>query len=241
MLVERQAGRAAEIWPPQLAAGEPHSTALALLAAVKRWLTEGGVQIVQALLHTDAQREAETLRASGFRHAADLLYLVCLDSEFPTQPPATPLRLEPCRPADHERLSRIVEATYVNTLDCPTLNGVRKVEDVLAGYRASGVFDPARWLIVCHGSDDVGCLILTAYPEHGTCELTYMGVVPAARGHAWGVDIARHAQWLTRQAGQPRLVLAVDAANGPALAAYAAIGFKAWDRRSVFLRGDGEN
>ncbi len=216
MLVERQAGNAAEIWPPQLAAEEPRGTALALLAAVTRRLADGGVRIVQALLHTDRQPEAATLREAGFIHAADLLYLVCPGSEFPTQPPPTPLRLEPCRPADRERLPRIVEATYVETRDCPALNGLRKVEEVLAGYRASGQFDPARWLIARHGSDDVGCLIVTAYPEHGTCELTYMGVLPAARGHGWGADLARHAQWLTRQAGQPRLVLAVDAANGPA-------------------------
>ena len=33
-----------------------------------------------------------------------------------------------------------------------------------------------------------------------------------------------------------RLVLAVDAANEPALRTYAAAGFQAWDRRSVFIR-----
>jgi RimJ/RimL family protein N-acetyltransferase len=30
--------------------------------------------------------------------------------------------------------------------------------------------------------------------------------------------------------------LAVDAANEPAIAAYAAAGFQAWDRRRVYLR-----
>jgi hypothetical protein len=32
------------------------------------------------------------------------------------------------------------------------------------------------------------------------------------------------------------LVLAVDAANEPAIATYAAAGFAGWDRRSVFVR-----
>ena len=31
-------------------------------------------------------------------------------------------------------------------------------------------------------------------------------------------------------------MLAVDAANSPAIAVYAAAGFEVWDRRSVFLR-----
>ena len=39
-----------------------------------------------------------------------------------------------------------------------------------------------------------------------------------------------------RQAERKRLVLAVDAANEPALRMYAAAGFQAWDRRSVFVR-----
>ena len=34
----------------------------------------------------------------------------------------------------------------------------------------------------------------------------------------------------------PRLVLAVDVRNEPALATYAAAGFINWDRRSVFLK-----
>jgi ribosomal protein S18 acetylase RimI-like enzyme len=63
-----------------------------------------------------------------------------------------------------------------------------------------------------------------------------MGVVPEARGQGLGISIVRHAQYLARAAGRERLVLAVDAANEPAIAVYAAAGFVCWDRRSVFLR-----
>ena len=69
----------------------------------------------------------------------------------------------------------------MQTLDCPAPYGVRKIDDVLAGYRASGEFCAARWLIFGDGPLDVGCLIVTAFPEHGTCELTYMGAAPASR------------------------------------------------------------
>ena len=41
---------------------------------------------------------------------------------------------------------------------------------------------------------------------------------------------------LARAAGAQRLILAVDAANEPAIAAYGTAGFSAWDRRSVFMR-----
>jgi len=133
-------------------------------------------------------------------------------------------------------LAHIVEATYEQSLDCPAMDGLRSIEDILDGYRATGRFDPSRWLIVEHEGRDVGCLLLTDHPMHENWELVYMGVVARDRGHGWGVEIARHAQWLTRQAGRPRLVLAVDAANGPGIEMYSAAGFQAWDRRAVYLR-----
>jgi RimJ/RimL family protein N-acetyltransferase len=48
--------------------------------------------------------------------------------------------------------------------------------------------------------------------------------------------MVRYAQWRAGQAGRARLVLAVDAANGPAIRLYAAAGFQAWDRRTVYAR-----
>ena len=84
--------------------------------------------------------------------------------------------------------------------------------------------------------DDVGCLLLTDFPEHENWELTYMGVAPSARGNGWGAHIVRYAQWRARLADRLRLVLAVDADNGPAITLYAAAGFQAWERRTVFVK-----
>src|SRR5208283_2518855 len=121
------------------------------------------------------------------------------------------------------------------------VNGVRGVDDVLSGYRATGYFDPQRWFIIHHQDEDVGCLILTDYPEHSTWELIYIGLLSAARGRGWGVGSVRHAQWLCRQAQRKRLIAAVDAANEPALRMYAAAGFQSWDRTSVYIRVLEEN
>ena len=74
------------------------------------------------------------------------------------------------------------------------------------------------------------------HPEQDVVELIYMGVAPSARGHAWGVDITRHGQWLARQAGRRRMVVAVDTANEPALRMYATAGFQGWERRSVYVK-----
>jgi ribosomal protein S18 acetylase RimI-like enzyme len=156
------------------------------------------------------------------------------------QPPdslrTSDLEYEPYAPRHRERLLRVIEASYVDTLDIPVMNGLRSIDDVLEGYARSGVHDPRLWLFVRHSGQDVGCLLLTDHSSHGQCELVYMGLTPAARGHGWGAHLARHAQWLTRLMGRARLVLAVDAANEPAIATYTRTGFFEWARRSVFLK-----
>jgi GNAT superfamily N-acetyltransferase len=106
---------------------------------------------------------------------------------------------------------------------------------VLAGYRAIGDFDPDRWMIVRKQDADVGLLLLADEPAGNAWELVYMGVVPAARGQGLGVAMIRRAQWLAGQARRSRLTAAVDAANWPAVAAYAAAGFTAWDRRRLYV------
>jgi ribosomal protein S18 acetylase RimI-like enzyme len=63
-----------------------------------------------------------------------------------------------------------------------------------------------------------------------------MGLVPSARGCGWGRQIAQHAQYLVQRAQVERIVLAVDAANEPALRMYDRAGFKSWDRRTVYVR-----
>jgi len=192
--------------------------------------------MVQALLPRDVGEDAELLVATGFGHVSDLLYLVCLAEEFPTTRPCTDLQFEPYAAHLHARFAKLVEATYERSLDCPAVNGVRNVDDVLLGYRSTGYFDPERWFVVRHRSEDIGCLILTDYPEHATWELIYLGLLPTARGRGWGVESVRHAQWLCGKSVRIRLIAAVDASNEPALQIYAAAGFQSWDRTSAYIR-----
>lgn len=236
VLCQPQVGRTALLWPPGTVPEEPEATARQLLAAACHWLAGQGVRVAHALLETVSRADDVLLRAEGFEPLATLLYLVCTEADFPTQCPSQPLAFEPYTEAKRERLYRLLEATYEQTLDCPKLNGLRSMEDVLAGYRATGVFAPERWLIVRHQGQDVGCLLLADHPREEHWELVYMGLVAWARGRGWGRGIVRYAQWLTRRAGRPRLLLAVDAANRPAVAIYAGTGFQAWDRRRIYLK-----
>jgi mycothiol synthase len=229
-------GNNAQVWLPCLIPSEPTCTAITLLRAIDEWLDKCQVCMAQMLLETVTAEEEQILKAGGFDYLTDLLYLVCLEEDFPHVPLPSPLEFEAYNSQNNDRLAQLVDATYQETLDCPKLNHVRQLDDVLEGYRATGEFSPSRWLIVRYENRDVGCLLLADHHQYENMELVYMGIIPAVRGLHLGVDIARHAQWVARQTGRQRLVLAVDAANNPAIDMYASVGFRAWDQRRIYYR-----
>lgn len=231
-----QAGGAAGVWPPRLVTQEPFETADRLLIRALEGLAKRHIRMAQTLLAVDTGPDAERLLNAGFEHLTDLLYLVSPSRDFPATRPTSDLEFETYTDESEPRMASIVEATYAETLDCPRLNGLRPAQDVLVEYRGTGSFEPQRWHFVRHLGQDVGCLLLAAPPTALQWELVYMGLVPGARGHGHGTGMVRYAQWLAGQANAERLTLAVDAANHPAIQAYAAAGFVAWDRRSAFLK-----
>jgi ribosomal protein S18 acetylase RimI-like enzyme len=231
-----QPGRVASLWPPVAKDDAPETTNDALLSAMVQWLGRQDVRLAQVLLPVDASRQRAQFAAHGFDHLADLFYMVSLSAGFPEHEPQSALQFQPVSATEPARLAEIVERTYERTLDCPQLNGVRDITDVLAGYRACGEFDPRHWLIVCAGGVDIGCLLLADHAADDQWEIVYAGLVPAARGRGYGRLMARHAQFLARAAARARLVLAVDATNIPAVKMYERAGFVAWDRRSALVR-----
>ncbi len=235
---EVQLGRTAGLWAPQTVADEADAERVSgeLLTAAIVWLATQNVRIVQSMLASDAGRDAERLRTAGFTHLTDLLYLVSLRSAFPTARPGSRLSFEPAATRSDAELARLVEGTYEQTLDCPALNGVQDCADALASYRGAGSFDPALWFVVRQNERDVGCLLQADFADSDQRLLVYMGLLPEARGQGLGIELVRHAQWLCGEAGRGRMILAVDAANKPAIDVYAAAGFIIWDRRSVWLR-----
>jgi ribosomal protein S18 acetylase RimI-like enzyme len=229
-------GRGALVWPPQLAEGEAEALVDLLFGRLDAYLKGEGVQLAQALLEPAASRDAERLERHGFTHATDLVYFVCFAERFPVTPPFGELQYDAYQERDRARLIRLIESTYVGTRDLPALNGVRDMDDVVEGYKQTGVFDGRRWLLARDGDRDVGCLLLTDHPSEDQWELMYMGLEPTARGRGWGLEMTRHGLWLAGQSGRRQVVLAADAANRPALRIYESAGFTAWNRRRVMLK-----
>lgn len=238
--VRPQPGNTAIVWPAVAAAPPDDAVGIALVEAAAQHVADRGIRLAQTLLDMEAADQAMWLLTAGFERAATLTYLATDTARVPDEPP-TGLSFVPFDDDQTDRLAAIVEQTYDGTLDCPQLNGVRTTQEVLAGYRATGQFSPARWLIVRHDQRDIGCLLLTDHPdptspELSSWELVYMGLIPAARGHGWSLSIARHGIRLAAAAGRSTIALAVDEANSPALATYARAGFCHLGHKAVFLK-----
>lgn len=231
------AGNSAVVWLADPAADHAEY----LFRAAAELVDRRGISLAQYLGAEGIQQLEPSLARGGFTRLATLAYLFAV---LPSQPTdgaemshaAAPLWFSAHADEDLDRLAAVLEATYVESRDCPALGGVRDMSDVLAGYRAQGRFMPEHWYIVREGRRDAGALLLADHPGSGNWELIYMGVVPAARGKKYGAQILRHAIHAAACGGAERLVLAVDADNSPALAVYSDAGFREWDRRTVYTR-----
>jgi hypothetical protein len=85
-----------------------------------------------------------------------------------------------------------LDASYVETLDCPELCGLRATADVLESHRATGQFDPNLWWVVSIGDTAAGCLLLNPCAESRTIELVYVGLGKLARGRGLGRALLTH-------------------------------------------------
>lgn len=241
--VQRAPGNTAVIW----AAPEDGDVSAALLRAAAAFVDAHGISLAQMVVgDRDGYSEAEIERG-GFPRFAGLLYLFAEVSQLPdandgVAAPASEVQQRGdlqfvARAGDEpQRLGVLLEQTYLGTLDCPGLDGIRPIVEVLEGYRNQGRHSPEDWYFVQKDGGDVGVLILAAHPGFGNWELVYMGVIPEARGKKCGAEIIRFALDVAARHGAERLVLAVDEGNAPALRAYERAGFVVWDRRLVYAR-----
>lgn len=229
-------GRTAVISAPGMAESEPLSTAEELFTALISNWRGSHTRLVFANLALNQERFHPALERSGFRFLARLLYLLSTSQDFPSSQPDLPhLRFLPYGRRDPAQFAQTVEQTYVDTMDCPELNGLRDTEDVLAGYRAAGVYSPDLWFFIEHNNEPAGCLILADHPELDQLELVYMGLLPQFRRRGWGRDVVRFAQWMAKLRRRHGLLLAVDTRNTPALKVYLSLKMERLEERNIFL------
>ncbi len=238
LLTQALAGRAAAVWAPEVVEGWGRSaSARRLLASALDHLRSEGMQIAQALLDDSAPlRAAADLTRGGLPRITTLDYLE-RDTSAPIEgPPSAEFAWRPFGPGTEAEFRDVLQATYAGSLDMPELEGVRSLDDVIAGHRAAGRFEPSRWLVgrLPGEPEAAAVVLLSEIPDRDAWEVAYLGLTPAARGRGLGLAALEHARRLAAPHVH-RLELAVDRRNTPAVHLYHASDFRRFDRRAVHL------
>ncbi|WP_428940093.1 GNAT family N-acetyltransferase [Fontivita pretiosa] len=218
--------------PPQMVIGM-------LCDAVCQHWGARGVHLAQLLIDPQHTQLRDAYVACGFEVLAELLYLSRRPAESSLPPPISlPQEMELLNycPARHGLFVSAIIGSYQQSLDCPGLNGRREIEDVLAGHRATGQFDPSLWYVLTERSQPRGVLILSPTPYSDSLELVYLGLTPEARGRGLGAMLLGLALWQVHRTGKRELSLAVDSRNVPALKLYYRHGLKRIASRTALVR-----
>lgn len=234
--LQPQVGRTGTLWPPALLNPADTNISRKLMQHALDCAPQLSIILAQALLPNASDPISGDLLALGFAHLAELQYLLLRVSPKSTPFSDSPLTLKPSATADFNLFKRLLLGTYESTLDCPALAGLRDVEDIVSGYQAVGEHDDSLWFVVEWQHQPAGLLLLSAYPEHTQWELVYMGVLPEFRGRGIGDRVLAELHHRAQQAGVDSVVLAVDAANAPAVNMYARAGYVEWSRRSAYIK-----
>jgi len=132
-------------------------------------------------------------------------------------------------------LAAALERSYLETLDCPALCGLRETSEVIESHRATGRFDPNRWWVVWADGHPEGCCLLSVCPEHASVELVYMGLGPTLRGRGLGRAVLVHGLRALAGVEAIEVTCAVDRGNAPALRLYEGLGFAEFTSRVAFV------
>ena len=213
-----------------------HRATVAVLRAAASEAWQRPIALLETLLPPADSDLPRALAEADFRFLTPLHYL--------RRPTSLPQRREVAiddlewleYASDLEPLFRdAVERTYVQSLDCPELTGLRSTAQVLEGHRVAGVFDPGLWWVTCRNREPVGVMLLNRLERGSALEIVYMGVSQPSRGTGVADALLARAVDAAADAGVTYLALAVDERNTPARRMYARWGFQETAVRDAWI------
>lgn len=199
--------------------------------------TKQGVHLAQVLLEPQQEQARRFFPALGFQEIAELIYLhghVPRNSKAPEIPAG--IRWVEYDEQSHPLFADAIQRSYIDSLDCPTLSGMREIEDVISGHRATGQFEAHFWQVLAEGEHPLGVLLLSRIPQSDAMELVYLGLSPDARGRGIGSLMMQQAMHLVWANQKRRFSLAVDSRNEPALRLYYRFGMQQVATRWAMIR-----
>lgn len=238
--IEGQAGNVGYVHIPVVHTGLPERRQCEreLFEAAEALARASGITWLQTLLDP-FNTVSPLLRRLGFRHVSTLVYQAALQPMQGREPSSLRIRSQPYEASLRPLLEEMLAATYEGSLDCPALNGTRSSSDTLQSYETIGQAGTRHWQLIYRDETPIGCLLLAVHtPEEPAAssfgELIYWGVIPSVRGQGFGREILELALGQASELQLDKLVLAVDAANEPALRLYEQLGFFGWLRKEAW-------
>ena len=202
-----------------------------------------GLVLLQAMLEPSDAAGKTVFAQAGLTQLATLTYM---ERKPPASPPVVAfpndVTLEAYSAKAHGLFGQAITDSYKETLDCPALSGMRDVDDVIAGHKAVGPFDPQLWsLVLRRVSPDspprvAGCLLLSEIPARRALELVYLGLAPFARGQGLGRALMQRVLAIASRRHFDLATLAVDAANIPAVKLYRRCGYVSVAQRVAMVK-----
>lgn len=229
---------------PTPTAGTEWAAAGELIELLCNELRERDVLLAQTLLDPPDTASQSLFAARGFTRMSELIYVSGEPRRKQSAPPLPGgLQWLSYSPATHELFKQTIAASYEQSLDCPALNGMREMDDVIAGHKSAGEFDASLWRLLYRPASTtggtptpLGVLLLSPISLADAVELVYLGLVPAARGQKLGDLMVKQALATTLERKLNRLTLAVDAQNAPALRLYFRNGLVRVGRKVAMMR-----
>ncbi len=208
-----------------------------LLGEYLRQLKQSSVAQVQALVDVRDLSTKMAMLHSPFRQVTTIRHLL-FDLQFNLCPAVALEETYQVAPAHHfpqADVIRLVEQSFVGTLDCPELDGTRSAAEVVTGFLESQRWDESLpWLVLCQRDMPIGCAFINQHPR-SIFELAYIGLVKAFRGRGLGKALVVAAMEACRQRGGHYLTTAVDTQNWPACKIYSDLQFSELRELGVWL------
>lgn len=230
-----QPGRIATLWGPNILPSEQDTLASRLVQQARVYAQQEGVHLVQSLLETDRTSTAQHLVAGGFREITQVEQRVAVPEAAGVVPAQEALQLTKCADMRSSSFQQLVARTYEGSLDCPELDGLRQIEDVLDGYLSTCGGHLEHWYTLHCDGQTAGTILLAHHAEIHQLELIYFGLLPSYRQRGLGAELIRFALLLGARLQCETITTGVDVRNVPAVALYAQFGFQLVDSKRVFL------
>lgn len=193
-------------------------------------------RLAQTSIDVDDSLLEKAFQNAGFDTLTILTYMELSTAATSDETSNSKVSFVSMEDATDAELQTVLSKTYIGSLDCPKIHGLRHIEDIIEGHRNQGSYDAQLWNIAVLEGAPVGVLLLNPIPEATCMELSYLGVTPSTRGKGVGDAMMSLAIKQSAKFGLPRITLVVDSTNTPAITLYKRWNFLASRQRLSMIK-----